>query len=171
LPEAEGNLGIGEVVLVDDTGIGHFVVEVVALAGTFTHPCKYGESAVLFGDVVDELKDDDRLAHASTAKGTDLTSFEEGTDEVHHLDSSLQDLRLGGLVHEFGWVAVDGPAGSGRFRTLVDGFANHIKNPSEHLLAHGTEMAEPVAVTSCPRTRPSVVDMATARTCPSPRCC
>jgi len=47
---------------------------------------------VVFGHVVDEFHDDDRLADAGTAEETDLAAFEEGLDQVDHLDAGLKHL-------------------------------------------------------------------------------
>ena len=51
------------------------------------------------GDVVDELHDDDRLAHAAT-EGTDLSSLDEGADEIDDLDARLENVGLGILFEE-----------------------------------------------------------------------
>src|SRR5205085_1037967 len=90
----EGDLGLAEVLLVDDAGLAHFAVEIVALAGTLTDAGEDGVTAVALGDVVDELHDDDGLADAGTAEGADFAALGEGTDEVDDLDAGLED---GGL--------------------------------------------------------------------------
>jgi len=50
------------------------------------------------GDVVDQLHDDNRFAHAGAAKRPDLAALEEGADEINYLDAGGEDLRGGGLV-------------------------------------------------------------------------
>jgi hypothetical protein len=57
---------------------------------------------VLGGDVVDELGDQHRLAHAGAAEEADLGAFAEGDQQVDHLDAGLEDVDVGGLVSH-GW--------------------------------------------------------------------
>jgi len=53
--KTQRDLGLREVLLVDDASLGHFVVEIVALAGALTDAGEHGETAVRLGDVVDEF--------------------------------------------------------------------------------------------------------------------
>jgi hypothetical protein len=84
----------------DDARLDHFPVKVVPLPGPLTHPGEHGVTAVAFGDVVDELHDDDSLADTRTTEGTDLTAFGEGADQVDDLDAGLKDLRRRILIDE-----------------------------------------------------------------------
>ncbi len=89
-----------EVVLVDDAGLAHFPVEVVALTGALTDPGEHGVTAVLLGDVVDQLHDDDGLADAGTTEGADLAALGERADQVDDLDAGLEDLGRGVLLDQ-----------------------------------------------------------------------
>ena len=103
----EGDLGLRDVILHDDLRLGHFVVEVVALAGALAHPGEHGVAAVRLGDVVDQLHDDDGLADARAAEGADLAAAHERADEVDDLDAGFEDGGLDVLVDERGRQAVD----------------------------------------------------------------
>ncbi len=76
------------------------MVKIVAFAGTFPHPGEHGETTVLLGDVIDELKDDDRLADARATERTDLAALGEGADQIDDLDAGLENVRLHVLIHE-----------------------------------------------------------------------
>ena len=81
------DFGSAEVVLLDDVGLGHFVVKVVALARPLAHAGEHRNAAVHLGDVVDEFHDDDGLAHAGAAERADFAALEERADEVNDLDA------------------------------------------------------------------------------------
>jgi len=55
---------------VNDPGHDHLVVEVVALAGTFTDAGEDGVAAVSLGDVVDQLHDEDSLTDTGSTEQT-----------------------------------------------------------------------------------------------------
>jgi hypothetical protein len=95
-------LDLLRVLLVDDAGLGHFVVKIVALAGTLTDAREHGVAAVGLGDVVDEFENDDGLADAGATERSGLAALDEGADEVDDLDAGLEDLRLGVLLDERG---------------------------------------------------------------------
>ena len=84
----------------NDVRFRHFVVEVVAFAGSFTHTRKHGYAAVQFGNIVDQFHDDDRFADARASERADLAAFEEGADEVNHLDAGDENLWRGRLLHQ-----------------------------------------------------------------------
>ena len=76
-----GHLGVAEIVLVDDARLDHLVIEIVALAGALTDAGEHRQTAVLLGDVVDELEHVDGLAHAGAAEQTHLAALREGTSK------------------------------------------------------------------------------------------
>ena len=78
--------------LVDDARLLHLEPEVVALARALAHAAEDREAAVLRGDVVDELLDDDGLAHAGAAEQADLAALDVGGEQVDDLDAGLEDL-------------------------------------------------------------------------------
>ena len=77
----------------DDVGFSHFIIEIVALAGTLADTGKHRDAAMQLGDVVDQLHDDNRLANTGAAESTDLAALEERTDQVNDLDACRKDLR------------------------------------------------------------------------------
>ena len=89
----QGDLRRAQVLLVDDAGLRHLVVQVVALARPLADAREHGHATVQLRDVVDELHDDDGLADAGAAERTDLAPLQERTDEIDDLDSGRQDLR------------------------------------------------------------------------------
>ena len=95
---------------VDDARFDHLVIEVVALAGPLAHAGEHRIAAVLLGDVVDELHDDDGLADAGAAEQPDLAALGVGREQIDHLDAGDQDLGLGRLVDEGRRLRMDRPA-------------------------------------------------------------
>ena len=53
---------------------------------------EYGNAAVLFRDVADELLDQYRLAYAGSAEQTYLTASGVWRDQVDNLDACFEDL-------------------------------------------------------------------------------
>ncbi len=92
LAEHHRDFGLGEVFLVDNACIGHFVVEVVTFTGTLTHAGEHGQTRVLLGDVVDQFQHVHGLAHTRAAEQADLTAFGERTNQVDHLDAGFQQV-------------------------------------------------------------------------------
>src|SRR5204862_3991948 len=60
------DFGFSEIILLDDTGLGHFVVEIIALAAAFTNTGEDGDTTMELGDIVNELHNDDGFADART---------------------------------------------------------------------------------------------------------
>ena len=134
----KSDLGLRDVFLVDDAGFGHFRIEVVPFTGALPYPGEYGVSAVRLGDVVDELHDDDRLAHAGATEGTDLSSLDEGADEIDDLDARLENVGLGILFEECRGLPVDGAGFLVSARPeVVDRIARYVEDPAEDLLPYG----------------------------------
>ena len=77
----QGALGFGVVVRIDDAGFLHFEPEIVAFAGAFAHAGEHRHTAVLHGDVVDQLHDDDGLADARAAEQADLAAAQDRVRE------------------------------------------------------------------------------------------
>ena len=65
----------------DDTALNHLVVEIVTLAGALADAGEDGVTSVSLGHIVDQLHDQDSLAHAGAAKQADLASCEKIRDE------------------------------------------------------------------------------------------
>ena len=82
-----------------------------------------------FGDVVDQLHDEHRLAHASTAEESDFTTLHVGFEQVDDLDTGGEHLFLCGEFLEFGCLAV---YGIGPFHVellhAVDGLSDDVEH-------------------------------------------
>ena len=78
--------------LVDDARLLHLEPEVVALARALAHAAEGRQAAVLLGEVVDELLDEDRLADAGAAEQADLAALGVGREQVDDLDAGLEHL-------------------------------------------------------------------------------
>ena len=91
-----------------------------------------------FGDVVDELLDEHRLADTGTTEETNLATTSVGRKEIDDLDTGLQDLSSSGLLDERRGVGVDREeldALDGT--TLVNGLANDVHDTAEGRGADG----------------------------------
>ena len=84
----------------DDPRLGHFVVEIVALARALAHAREHRNAAVQLGNVVDQFHDDDGFADARAAKRADFAALQERANQVNHLDAGRQNLRVGGLLDQ-----------------------------------------------------------------------
>ena len=103
-----GFSGITAPASVDNAALGHFTVQVVALAGALANAGEHRVAVVLGGNVIDQLLDQDGLADTGTAEQTDLAALCVGADQVNDLDAGLQDLCGGLLLLIAGGRAVDG---------------------------------------------------------------
>ena len=88
------DLRLAQILLIDDAGLAHFVVKIVAFARALADAGEHGEAAVALGDVVDQFHDDDGLADAGAAERADLAALGERADQVDDLDAGLENLRL-----------------------------------------------------------------------------
>merc|ERR1719225_1282077 len=105
----KGDLG-GLVLQADDTSLNHLVVQIVTLTGPLTHTSEHGVTTMSLGHVVNQLHDQDSLAHTSSTEETNLTSLGVGSQQVDNLDTSDQDLLLDTHLVELGSLSVDGLA-------------------------------------------------------------
>ena len=115
----------------------HLVIEVVALARALADAGEHRVAAVRLGDVVDQLHDQHRLAHASTAEQADLAALGVRCEQVHDLDAGDQDRGLRRLVGEAWCRLVDGALGRGLDGAgLVDRLADHVHDATQAFIAH-----------------------------------
>ena len=125
-----------EVLLVDDAGLRHLVVEVVALARPLADAGEHRDAAVELGDVVDQLHDDDGLADAGAAERADLAALQERADQVDDLDAGRQHLRRRRLIDERRRRAVDRIVLLGRDRAaLVHRVAGDVEDAAHDAVA------------------------------------
>src|SRR5690606_25614077 len=132
LTEHHGHLGLFELVELNNTGFCHFVIEVVPFTGTLTHTSENGQTAVRLGDVVDELKHVNRLAHAGAAEQADLTALRERADQVNNLNAGFEQFNGRRQLVECRCVLVNGTSFGGFDGTaLVDGAAQDVHNAAQ----------------------------------------
>ena len=92
---------------------------------------------MLLGQVVDELLDEHRLAHAGAAEQAGLAAADVGLEQVDRLDAGLEDLGLGGELVEAGRRMVDGIVVLHLGHLVpVDRLAHDVPDAAERLLAH-----------------------------------
>ena len=94
------HLSVDQAGLVDDARLGHLEEQVGTLAGTLAYAREHGGSAVLLGQVVDELLDEDRLADARSSEEAGLAATDVRLKKVDGLDARLEDFGLGGQLVE-----------------------------------------------------------------------
>ena len=99
-----------QILRVDDARLLHFEPEVVAFARALADTGEHRHTAVLHGDVVDQLHDDDGLADAGAAEEPDLAALQVRLEQVDDLDAGLEHLQFGGLLFERRRRAVNRPA-------------------------------------------------------------
>ena len=71
-------------------GIFHLVIEVVTFTGTLTHTCEHGQTAVRFGDVVNQFHHVHGFAYTGTTEQTYFTAFSKRTQQVDHFNTGFQ---------------------------------------------------------------------------------
>ena len=121
-----------------DPGGFHLFPQVIAFPRPLSDPRKDRVAAVLCRDVVDQLLDDDRLAHPGAAEQPRFAAADIGAEEIDHLDPRLEDLRLGLELTERDGRPVDGhPLLRGDGPLAVHGVPQKVEDPAEHLGSHG----------------------------------
>ena len=125
--------GLLEVLHVDDAALLELQPEVVPLARALADAGEHRHAAVLHGDVVDQLLDDDGLADAGAAEQPDLAAAQVRLEQVDDLDPGLEHLQLGRLIFERRRRAVDRPALLRVDRPIreVDRLAEHVHDAPE----------------------------------------
>ena len=94
--------------ILDNARFDHFAEQVVPFTGTFTDTAEDRHTGVYLGDVVDELHDDNGLAHTGAAEQADLAAFCIRLDQVDDLDPGVKHFLAGGQVFKHRGLAVDG---------------------------------------------------------------
>ena len=123
--------------LVDNAGFLHLVIQVIAFTGAFTNAGKYRNTAVLLGNVIDQLHDNDRLADACAAKQADFTALGIRGDQVNDLDAGLKDLGCGFLLLIRGRGTMDRPALLPLDRRLIiHRLTEQVENTAQILIAY-----------------------------------
>src|ERR1039457_3074768 len=133
----EGAVGLFVIVDVDDAGFLDLEPQIVAFPGAFADAGEDGDPAVLHGEVVDELLNNDGLADAGATEEADLAAAEVGLDEIDDLDAGLEHFEAGGLLFEGGRGAVNGKLFLGVDGAhLVHRLADDVEHAAQRLRAH-----------------------------------
>ena len=89
-------------------------------------------------DVVDQLHDDDGLAHARAAEQSDLAALQERLDQVDDLHPGLEHFHRRRLLVEARRLAMNGITLGGIDRAkLVHGIADDVEHAAQRLAADG----------------------------------
>ena len=78
------------VAVTNNLGLDHFAKQVVTLTSTLTDTGEHRKTLGTDRDVVDQLHNENRFAHAGTAKEADLTTAKERLNKVDDLDPRLK---------------------------------------------------------------------------------
>ncbi len=136
------HLTIDQAGLVDNARLAHLEEQVGTLTGAFADTGEHRGAAVLLGEVVDELLNQNGLADAGAAEQTRLAATDIGLEQVNGLDAGLEDLGLGGELIEAGRSVVDGVEllhlGHG---LTVDRLAHDVPNAAERLRQRASSWA------------------------------
>lgn len=135
LTEDQGDLGLA--IKLNDTGLLHFMVEIVSFTGTLSDTSENRVTTVSLGNVVlykqliheiaqlsnfrlmlilgvgfqmtyNQLLDEDSLTDTGTTEETNLTTTGIWGKKIDDLDTSDENLSRGGLLNELGGFSVDG---------------------------------------------------------------
>lgn len=132
------HLTIDQAGLVDNARLAHLEEQVGALAGTLADAGEHRGAAVLLGEVVDELLNQNGLADAGAAEQARLAATDVGLEQVNSFDAGLEDLGLGGELVETGRCMVDGVELLHlRHGLAVDRLTHDVPNAAERLGANG----------------------------------
>ena len=96
--------------VLEDVGLFHLEVEVVALTGALADAGEHRTATELLGDPADHLLDDDGLADTGTAEHPDLAASHVRREQVDDLDPGLEHLGAGLELVERRRRPVDRPA-------------------------------------------------------------
>ena len=115
-----------------------FVVQVVAFTGAFTDARENRRTAVLLGDVVDHLHQNNGLAHAGAAEEAHLAALGEGNKKVNDLDAGFKQFHLGVQVCKGRSRTVDGVVLFSVNRAqFVNGATDDVQDTANGGLANG----------------------------------
>lgn len=125
LTEDESDLGVS--LEVDDTGLSHFVVQIVTLSSSLTDTGEDRVTTMGLGNVVDQLLNQDGFTDTGTTEKSNLTTSSVRGQQIDDLDTSLEHLGLGRLLDELWWVGVDRELLDTLDRSsLVNGLSNDV---------------------------------------------
>ena len=105
----EGRLRARPAAMLVDARFDHFMIEIVAFARAFSDAGEHRITAMRLGDIVDQLHDENGLAHAGAAEQADLAAFGIGCQQIDDLDSGDENFALRSIARQ-----IPAPAGEWR---------------------------------------------------------
>ena len=132
------HLAINQRGFVDNPRLFHFQPKIVAFARALADAAEDRVTAVLHGDVVDQLHQNNRLAHAGAAEQADLAAASIGSEQIDDFDAGFERLNFGFLIDEFRRRAMNRIALLGVDRAhFVDRLTNDVEHASQRFFTHG----------------------------------
>src|SRR5205807_457947 len=97
-----------QILLVDNAGIAHLFVKIVAFARPLAYPREHGVTAVFHRDIVNQLLDDNGLTHTGSTERANLAAARERAYEIDHFDAGLKNGGCGFLISQLRGLAMNG---------------------------------------------------------------
>src|SRR5947207_6694389 len=137
LAENHSHFRLRQIFLIDHTSLTHLGIKIIAFAAAFTDAGEHGNTAVTFGDVVDELHDDNGFTNTGAAKRAYFAPFRKWADEVDDFDPGFQNLYFRVLFGEIRGFTMDRITLFKFYGTaVIDRIARHIKKAAEYTFTH-----------------------------------
>ena len=113
------------------------MVEVVTFTGTLPHACKYRQTAVRFGNIVDQFHHINGFAHTGTTEQTNFTAFGKGAKQVDHFNACFQQFCCAGQLIKFRCRLVNRACLVGTDRTcFIHRITQHVHNAAQCRFAY-----------------------------------
>ncbi|MNM65037.1 hypothetical protein D3C81_764580 [compost metagenome] len=117
---------------INNAGLCHFHVKVITFTSTFPNACEYGDTAMLLGNVINQLLNCYGFTYTGTTEETNLTALSIRSEQVDNFNSSFQNLGLCRQILEFRRFAVDWISKFCCYSALVvDRFTKYVKYPAK----------------------------------------
>ena len=111
--------------------------EVVPFTGPLPHAGKDGKTAMLLGNIIDQLHDEHGLADSGAAEEADLAATNIRSQEIYDLDPRDKGFDLGRLIREGGGRTMDFVLFLGADRShFVHRFSDDVHDTSQRLATH-----------------------------------
>src|SRR5579883_882527 len=147
LPVHQGDLRFVPVLRIDYSRFLHFDPEIVAFARALANTRKYRHAAMLHGDIVDELLNNNRLADTCAAEQTDLSAAQIRLEQIDHFDTGLEHLEPRRLFFKCRRCAVNRRMVLRFDRPhVIDRLSQYVQHAPQRLLAHRNRDRRPQIV-------------------------
>src|SRR6056297_465588 len=122
--------------IVSHAGCTHFTVQFFGFTRSLANAAEQADAFVLAHDVVDQLRDQNRLANSRTAKQTRYATTPERRQKIDRFDAGREHLRLRHSTVDGGGMLMQTASSYFLQRlAIVDRIAKDIQHPSEQTLA------------------------------------